>query len=71
MLFPLPDEKVFRWILILALPKHFWDVKNKYGIDPILKWEIVKKKLMIIWQGNNFAFSIFEGKLAISMYPIP
>ena len=25
------------------LSNYIWEIKNKFGIDPILKWEIVKK----------------------------
>ena len=27
----------------MPLSKHIWDIKNKYGVDPILKREIVKR----------------------------
>ena len=26
-----------------TLSNYVWEVKNKFGIDPILKWEIVKR----------------------------
>ena len=27
----------------ISLSDYAWEVKNKFGIDPILKWEIVKR----------------------------
>ena len=26
-----------------SLSNYVWEVKNKFGVDPILKWEIVKR----------------------------
>ena len=29
-----------------SLLKYIWQIKKKLGIDPILKWEIIKKKML-------------------------
>ena len=41
-----------------------WDIKKKYGIDPLLKWEIVKGIPNYV-ADNKFCILCMEKKIAI------
>ena len=55
------------------LSNYVWEVKNKFGIDPILKWEIVKRcsKFKAAGGGNRYCKLCMEEKLTIATYNKP
>ena len=50
-----------------SLSNYIWDVKKKQDIDPILKWEIIKK-CHKYRAGNKYCLLCMEEKLAIASY---
>ena len=52
----------------IALSKHVWDIENKYGVDLILNWDIVKRARKYK-AGGGFRLLWIKEKLTIATYP--
>ena len=53
-----------------SLSNYVWEVKNKFGIDPILKWEIMKRCSKYT-AGDRYCKLCMEEKLIIVTYNRP
>ena len=54
-----------------SLSNYVWEVKNKFAIDPILKWEIVKRCCKYKLWGNRYCKLCMVEKLTIPTYDRP
>ena len=55
-----------------SLSNYIWEVTNKFGIDPILKWEILKRCSKYKgWGENRYCKLCMEEKLTIATYNKP
>ena len=52
-----------------SLSNYVWEVKNKFGIDPELKWEIMK--VLQIGGGVDIVNYLRKKKLTIATYDKP
>ena len=49
-----------------------WEIKKNQGLDPILKWEIIKKKKCKKYKaGDRYSLLCMEEKLVIASYNNP
>ena len=54
-----------------SLCNYMWEIKNKQGIDPLLKWEIIKKNCWKYKAGDRYWLLCIEEKLTIASYNNP
>ena len=54
------------------MSNYVWQVKNKFGTDPILKWEMVKRcSKYKAGRGDKYCKLCMEEKLTIATYDRP